>query len=162
MNWNTESKNLTDNQVSLSAKRELPAWALSFLLHGLIVAALIFMLSKFRNGASEVENRSGGIVLVDIKSDTTEYLSDGDVVESSPQETQQPPPRPAAEELPPSLPGMAINDSELTGVGEELVDSLTGADSLLQGATSNRPFGGQVTTEVFGIKGTGSTFVYVF
>ena len=135
---------------------------LSFLLHTLILAALIILFSRFQDGAGEFENRSGGIVLVDISSETTEYLEEGDISESSTDSPQQPPPMPASEQLPPSLPGMAINESELTGAGEEMVDTLTGSDSLLESTTSDRPFGGQVTTEVFGVKGTGSTFVYVF
>ena len=126
------------------------------------MATLIFLFSRFQSGVGDVENRTGGIVLVDLSSETTEYLSEGDIVESSSETAQQPPPAPASQELPPSLPGMAFNESELTGAGEELVDSLTGSDSLLQGTTSDRPFGGKVTTEVFGIKGTGSTFVYLF
>ena len=50
----------------------------------------------------------------------------------------------------------------ITGVGQELVQSLPGADGLLEGVSNNRRIGGKVTTEVFGIKGTGSRFVYVF
>ena len=144
------------------SKRELPAWLLSFLLHALILTVAILALSNIQNGAGDVENRTGGIVLVDLSTETTQYLSEGEVSETSSDQSQQPPPMPASEQLPPNLPGMAAVDSELTGIGEEPVDSLTGTDSLLQGTTTDRPFGGKVTTEVFGIKGTGSTFVYVF
>ena len=159
MSWTSDSSNESSKKAT---SRELPAWLLSFLLHGLIFLAAFLLLSKFHSGAGEVENRTGGIVLVDMSNQTTEYLSEGDVVETAADTTQQPPPMPASEQLPPSLPGMAFNDSQLTGAGEEMVDSLTGSDSLLQGTTSDRPFGGKVTTEVFGIKGTGSTFVYLF
>ena len=167
MNWTTDSSDPSNLPIAISGqerivRRELPAWLLSFLLHGLILLAAFLMLAKFHSGAGEVENRTGGIVLVDISSETTEYLSEGDVAETAAESAQQPPPMPASQELPPNLPGMAFNDSQLTGVGEETVDSLTGAESLLQGTTSDRPFGGKVTTEVFGVKGTGSTFVYVF
>jgi hypothetical protein len=42
------------------------------------------------------------------------------------------------------------------------VDSLPGADQLIEGESANLRSGGRVTTEVFGVKGTGSKFVYVF
>jgi hypothetical protein len=63
--------------------------------------------------------------------------------------------------LPPELPGVAAGNALLDAMGTDLADKLSGADSLLDG-TSNRKIGGQVTTEVFGVQGTGSRFVYVF
>jgi len=158
----TDCEQLAIEQHRATAVRQLPAWALSFSLHAVIFVTLLWLLSHVRSGAGQVENRVGGIVLVDIESETTQYLSEGDVAETSASTAEQPPPLPASEELPPRLPGMAVNDSDLTGIGEEIVDTLSGSDSLLESTTSDRPFGGKVTTEVFGIKGTGSTFVYVF
>ena len=145
-----------------STRRQIPAWLFSILLHSLIFTALLFLFATYQGGAGDVENRTGGIVLVDIKSETTEFLSDGEISDPAADQTQQPPPMPASEDLPPNLPGMVAIDSQLTGAGEEMVDSLTDADSLLSGTTSDQPFGGKVTTEVFWVKGTGSSFVYVF
>ena len=144
-------------------RRTVPAWLLSFLLHTLILFSLLFLLSRFSGGASEVENRAGGIVLVNAVAKTTEYLAEGDVTEPSPAAAQQQSPPPmATEERPPDLAGLESNPSELTGVGQDFSEALSGADSLLDGMNSQRPIGGQVTTEVFGVKGTGSQFVYVF
>ncbi|MCH2177401.1 MAG: hypothetical protein MK106_01235 [Mariniblastus sp.] len=144
-------------------QRTVPAWLLSFLLHTLVLVFLILILSRFSGGASKIENRAGGIVLVNAVATTTEYLSEGDVSEPSPAATlqQSPPPMPS-EKSPPHLPGLESSNSELTGVGQDFAESLSGAESLLDGTGSQRPIGGAVTTEVFGVKGTGSQFVYVF
>lgn len=140
-----------------------PAWLLSVALHAVLLAICAVLLFQYRGGAGEVENRTGGIVLVDAVSETTEYLSEGEVTDAAAQSQLQPQATAIADELPPELPGLAAADSPLTGVSNDLVESLTGADSLITGQSSNnRPIGGKVTTEVFGVKGTGSTFVYVF
>lgn len=152
-----------NSEASELPRRTLPAWLLSFLLHTCILVSLVFILSRFSGGASEIENRAGGIVLVNAVAATTEYLSEGDVTEPSPEATQQqsPPPMPS-DDLPPDLAGLESSQAELTGVGQDFSEALSGADSLLDGMGSQRPIGGAVTTEVFGVKGTGSQFVYVF
>ena len=141
-----------------------PAWLLSVLLHSAILASTFFVLHKFSQGGSKVENRAGGIVLVDARSTTTEYLSEGEVDSASAKssKSQSPPPMPS-KELPPSLPGMAASETAVTGAGEDLAAELSSEGSMLDGPSgANRPLGGQMTTEVFGVKGTGSRFVYVF
>ena len=144
-------------------RRRLPAWLLSLLLHVCLFGMILLLMQRFSNGSGEVENKTGGIVLVDLTSETTEYLSEGDISDAAPDQPQQTPaPAIDADELPPDLPGMAIGESTLTGVGEDFSQSLSGANSLTVGNNSNQPFGGKITTEVFGVKGTGSRFVYVF
>ena len=149
--------------TSLVPNRRIPAWLFSFLLHSCVLTALILALGQFQNGASEVDNRSGGIVLVNEQSTTTEYLSEGDVEsESSPaMAADSPPPAPAVDELPPNLPGLESSPTQITGAGDNLVDSLSGGDSLIVGPQTSGETGGKITTEVFGVKGTGSRFVYV-
>lgn len=149
--------------TSLVPNRRIPAWLFSFLLHTCLLTVLILVLGQYRNGGSEIENRSGGIVLVNEKSTTTEYLSEGDIeTESSPaMAANSPPPIPAVDELPPDLPGLESSPTQITGAGDSLVESLPGGDSLIVGPKSSGQIGGQVTTEVFGVKGTGSRFVYV-
>ncbi len=143
--------------------RKIPAWLLSFGFHTLIFLALFLLLSQYRGGAGEVETRSGGIVLVDATSKVTEYLSEGDQSDSSASAAaqQSPPPLPSDSELPPDLPGLAASPAEIAGIGEDLMESFQGADSLLDGKESFQ-IGGEVTTEVFGVKGTGSRFLYIF
>lgn len=144
--------------------RRIPAWLLSFVFHLLIFLGLVFALATYQNGASEVENRSGGIVLVNQVSESTEYLSEGDVVETSQQtmSSESPPPSASDFELPPDLPGLESSPTKVTGAGDSLVESLPGADALIVGAEPTGTIGGKVTTEVFGVKGTGTRFVYVF
>lgn len=148
---------------SLVPNRRIPAWLFSLLLHTSVLTVLILLLGRIQNGASEVENRSGGIVLVNETSTTTEYLSEGDVeTETSPtMAADSPPPLPAVDELPPDLPGMESSPTQITGAGDSLIDSLPGGDSLTVGPETSGNVGGQITTEVFGVKGTGSRFVYV-
>ena len=57
---------------------------------------------------------------------------------------------------------MESAQTPITGAGDQLVESLPGADGLIDGPAANLEIGGKVTTEVFGVKGTGSRFVYVF
>lgn len=153
------------DQVEVAAlpRRTIPAWLLSFSLHVVLLFCLLLLLHRFSRGASQVENRAGGIVLVDVISETTEYLSEGEVAEASAaaQSEATPPPAPA-EDRPPDLPGLEVAPLAGDGVGQQLAEELSGADGLLEGMSSNRPIGGQVTTEVFGVKGTGSRFIYVF
>lgn len=143
--------------------RMIPAWLLSFLLHTAIFVALFFAVRTVHRGAADEDTRDAGIVLVKADSEKTEYLTEGEVEEANAaaQSASSPPPLSADQELPPDLPGMNAAENPVTGVGEELMQSLPGAEGLLEG-TNNKSIGGKVTTEVFGIKGTGSQFVYVF
>lgn len=143
--------------------RKIPAWLLSFGFHAVMFVLIVVMFSRIPRGAGDVETRAGGIVLVDVTSDTTEYLSEGDNSDSSSSASvqQSPPPLPSESELPPELPGLASAPSQVTGIGDDLLESFQGADSLLDGKESF-DIGGKVTTEVFGVKGTGSRFLYIF
>jgi hypothetical protein len=144
--------------------RRIPAWLLSFVLHTLLFVAILLAWRSVPRGASKVEDRSGGIVLVDLQSTTTEYLTEGEVEEADTAAVsdQSPPPLASEAELPPELPGLDSNLSPIVGAGAELADALPGADALIDTPSLDLKIGGKVTTEVFGIKGTGSRFVYVF
>ncbi len=144
--------------------RGLPAWLLSFLFHTILFTVILLTARTVNNGAAEIENRNVGIVLVEAQSEKTEYLSEGEVAESTSSSTPvaSPPPLPTEQELPPDLPGLASSTTTITGVGDELMESLNGAEGLIEGVATTGNIGGKVTTEVFGVKGTGSRFVYVF
>ena len=151
---------------TLTPDRGIPAWLFSFVFHVFVIALLILLIQPFQRGAGDVENRSGGIVLVNMDAKQTEFLDEGDV-DSANQQSESaanPPPAPApTEELPPELPGFESSPAMVTGVGEEFSENLPGAEDLLENVSqNNRPIGGEVTTEVFGVKGTGTRFVYVF
>ena len=151
---------------TLTPDRGVPAWLFSFVLHTALIIILLLLIRPIQRGAGDVENRSGGIVLVNMEAKQTEFLDEGDV-DSAAQQSESadsPPPAPSpTEELPPELPGLDSSPAVLTGVGEEISESLPGAEKLLESVSqNNRPIGGEVTTEVFGVKGTGTRFVYVF
>jgi hypothetical protein len=148
----------------ITKNRQVPAWLMSLVLHTVVFLFLLIGLSVVPRGGAEVETRAGGIVLVELNSEATEYLSEGDTREVSSAATaeQSPPPAATNDQLPPDLPGLESSEVPLDGVGKELVDSLPGADQLIEGESANLRIGGRVTTEVFGVKGTGSKFVYVF
>ena len=144
------------------AKKSLPAWLLSLLLHLSLIAGLIFFLTQIPNGSGEVDNRTGGIVLVDIQSETTEYLSEGDIAQNSNPASAPDSSTPSVDlEKRPELPGMEVTTGEVVGAEDLLANKLPSADSLIVGSVANGKIGGKMTTEVFGIPGTGSRFVYL-
>jgi len=144
------------------AKKSLPAWLLSLLLHLSLIAGLIFFLTQIPNGSGEVDNRTGGIVLVDIQSETTEYLSEGDIAQNSNPASAPDSSTPSVDlEKRPELPGMEVTTGEVVGTEDLLANKLPSADSLIVGFVANGKIGGKMTTEVFGIPGTGSRFVYL-
>ena len=152
-------------EVQLVPNRRMPAWLMSFIFHTLVFVVLILAVRGVaRTGAAEENNREAGIVLVNADSEKTEFLTEGDVEESSAETTPaaSPPPLPAENELPPDLPGFEASATTVTGVGDELMESFEGAEGLIEGDGNTGRIGGKVTTEVFGIKGTGSRFVYAF
>lgn len=157
------SLRLPSSQLATS-RRPIPAWALSFSLHLLICIALFLLITQTPSGGSDIENRSGGIVLVNSTDQATEYLDQGDIEEASEATVaaDSPPPLAMENDAPPELPGLESSEAPIVGAGESLLEGVTGADSLIEVPTQTGKIGGNVTTEVFGIKGTGSRFVYVF
>ena len=143
--------------------RKIPAWLLSCLFHSLIFAFALLSLRAVSNGAAEDDFRDAGIVLVSEDDLVTEYISDGEIEQSSARQTAaSPPPLPVEQERAPDLPGFESSTVAVTGIGDDLIESLQGADGLLNDSGSVGDIGGKITTEVFGVKGTGSRFVYVF
>ncbi|MEL7499393.1 MAG: VWA domain-containing protein [Planctomycetota bacterium] len=142
--------------------RIFPAWALSLLLHSTIFVVLLIAISQVPDGAGEVENRTGGIVLVDLKSKTTEYLSDGDVESAANPQSAAPPNASSLPdlELPPELPGPASSNQLNEAVVQSIANGIDGASNMIMTQPRGK-IGGEVTTEVFGVTGTGNRFVYV-
>ena len=160
-----------DRPFLSATRRPIPAGLLSLILH---VSCLLLVLSLFGfkqpTGASLQETRSGGIVLVQSRGEQPQYF---DAAQSSSAETDRASeseqlnqassrdlaaPLSLATDL--SLPGnLPAPDASLSG-SEERVE-LPSATGLLQG-DSQKPAGDAVQTGVFGVKGTGTRFVYVF
>ena len=168
----SQTSPLTETPLAAPVRdRRLPAWLMSALLHGVLLAVLVLVMRSVQpDGAGDVENRSGGIVLVDSTELATEYLTEGKLesLESptNPAEVADSAPPISDNATRPELPGMEASDIDVSGAGESLLESLEkGApevESAINDSQSNADVGGVVTTEVFGIKGTGNRFVYLF
>ncbi len=145
--------------------RHVPAWLLSCCLHTLLFVLLALWFHWAPRGASSQPDRSGGIVLVQADTEVTEYLSEGDFAEESiraVENSAQPPPLPTADERPPDLPGMDLSAIDIAASGADPSAALPNAGDLREPLRANRQVGGKVTTQVFGVTGTGTRFVYVF
>lgn len=148
--------------VEVVPRRVVPAWLMSFLLHTLVLFLILWSMHRFTRGAAEVDNRTGGIVLVKADNQTTEYLSEGEVEDAEAASEAAAAANPTESELPPDLPGMESLEANVSATGQSLAESLNAADGMLDGTNPLKNIGGKITTEVFGVKGTGSVFVYVF
>ena len=144
----------------------MPAWLASVLLHATLLI-LIFLLQIPPRGAAPEANRSGGIVLV--RTETT-----GDVFLTEPTSTTSqtvtspetlspsvqsalPQIQQAALDLPATLPS---NENIGASAATELLSS---SPALLSGSGSGKRLKNyEVETSVFGVKGSGSKFIYVF
>ena len=158
--------------------RTIPAWVMSCLLHATILTVGVFTLRVIPRGVEE-PGRGAGIVMVAASAaGRTEYFSESEEKSNSSQggaaaklsaanaanEANSKIPLPGVEQMPagagPALPkdfptsGLPGDDTGLPGAG-----SLLGGGKTGNGLSSTT---GEVTLEVFGVKGTGSRFVYVF
>jgi hypothetical protein len=161
-----DSASLSANDRVVAVRhRAVPAWVMSFALHTAILVSVAVLYRSTERGADVESTRVGGIVLVTADTETTEYLSEGDSSDTSaPSETaaQSPPPLPDQSQRPVELPGIAASTAEVSGIGDDLLEALPGVNTPTDGTFKGRDIGGKVTTEVFGVKGTGSRFIYVF
>ncbi len=153
-------------------KRQVPAWMLSFGLHlaGLITIAMI--VPRIPQGAAQEAVRTGGIVLVSRAPGPPQYLSEddagGDLTDIASNAAGTPT---LGDETSQSNAPETAND--LAGLLPKSSDSLAGSTSIgnggeqanrfTQGAGPSKGLGhNYAQTGVFGVKGEGTKFVYVF
>lgn len=152
-------------------RRTVPAWLLSFLLHGATLAVLVVLVDVTPQGASEEPGRTTGVVIAARNAQAISYLSEDDAGGASAPSTAASASAaeralPTAEEAPRaegvSLPQPGGAEAE----GPPAVLSLPGATGLGQGTGVGRATGAgagyQTETGVFGVQGKGNKFVYVF
>ena len=160
--------------ASDAGRRRVPAWLLSALLHASLLV-LCALLTPVPSGGVRVEPpRSGGIVLVQTTRGAVEYYderADDEAATSarsmalaSAGTSQDAAMLPSAAESPvdPSamLPSTDAFDSrDLAG---ELADALPSAGRLTDGVGPERRLSNSTQTYVFGAKGEGTSFIYVF
>lgn len=151
------------NDQAFAQSKGVPAWLTSFAMHVVILVLLAIFVVQQPKGAGDESDRKGGIVLVDMSDQKTEYLTEDDFNTDSIVADNQ---HDVAEVTPQSPPNDAVNEklfefNNPIGIGEA-IGTTPGADDFLTDGGKGRAPGGQVTAEIFGIKGTGSRFVYVF
>jgi len=166
---------VSDSPATSPLRSLIPAWLMSLVLHFSVLTVGVMFLRVIPRGVEE-PGRGVGIVLTDPSaSGQTEYFSDaGDGSSSSAagaplsgstaqDQAHTAIPLPGPAQLPqtngPQLPQAAANLG-LPGDGE----GVPGAGELTQGSGTRGGLAGkgQATLNVFGVKGTGSRFVYVF
>lgn len=147
----------------------VPAWILSALFHFFLVVLLAFVIREEPKGVRDEPERTGGIILVKNSPTKTEYFTEEDIQESAEQANagnasalEQALPK--LNELNESLPGFLPSDDDFGKIGAELGGNILGAETFLDGISKGIKEGvsKDVTTEVFGVQGTGTKFVYVF
>jgi hypothetical protein len=159
--------------VMPAARRQIPAWLMSFLLHfSVFTTCAIFIRDVPRGIAGVEEGKEAGIVLVSSGRGKPEYfaneggggtLTTGDSEAAAPASAGSPfpdaaeQPKTAGPKLPtaPGFGGAAKFPGELTpGVGSFALPG--------KGLPRGPGTGKQARTAVFGVQGEGSRFIYVF
>jgi hypothetical protein len=158
-------------------RRGIPAWLLSLLLHLTVFTALGLIVKDVPRGhpAGDEFARGGEIVLARAGAASTVYFSDGE--EAAASGTTSPKasaasggramePFPDAPELPgggPQLPkGSDVGSALPGGEGPGGTDPLGSGLRPGGGGARASGIGGKAQTQVFGVRGEGTRFVYVF
>jgi hypothetical protein len=141
----------------------LPAWLLSVVLHTFVLLALAILWTAPTKGISKDRGGSVGIAVAYQQSGEESYYLTDDQQPSDSQSMQA------------TLPGLAGVDAAAAEQDKLMSGLLAAVDSAGDSAASGNlglgdgnvalPEGGRgkpVTTEVFGVQGEGSRFVYVF
>lgn len=143
----------------------VPAWAMSIVLHavGLMMLALLMREGEFDGGGEP--DRSVGIAMVKMVDGQREYYpaESSDAAAPSSTESQSTGEAlPEASDLPFDLSG-ALPSSENDILSGSLGEALPGATEMSEETGhSSGPIGDSAETSIFGIKGEGTEFIYVF
>lgn len=147
----------------MESRRPRSAWAMSLFTHVLLVVLLGLTWKMVPPGAAIEPDRSVGIVLVHEQAGKREYVDPNadDIADDTRQAAERTQAMPNAAEVPVDLSGALPRPVAITenGMADALLDA-----TKLAGDGSRRRGGMEqgTSTEVFGITGTGTRFVYVF
>lgn len=145
--------------------RHRSAWLISMLAHLALFILLGLIVRNVPQGAAEEPSRTAGIVLANVSDSDTQYFSEADnAVEADASESSAAAAAAVAQAQRPSLPSL---EGLLPSVSGAVAGSTSGSGELPNASTLIDASGlsgevGQTTTQVFGIQGSGSRFVYVF
>jgi len=137
-----------------------PAWLLSLALHAAALASIGLATSPTPQGAANETTRTGGIVLVARQGGEADYFADqkSRVVQAS---------YIAADETPSIQPPTPVGLSLPTAPTAPSTQAAAPKNALTDRTNSTGAFPGRgheraIETQVFGVRGKGSRFVYVF
>jgi len=159
-----------DRQIEpVSARRRhRSAMAISTAIHVVIFVLGGLLIRPMIKGGADEEGRTGGIVLARPTSSATEYFSPADSEASSTEANAEAASaaaaaaEAAARPAMPDLNGLLPAIPEGGGGASSGIGNLPDASSLTEGSGLGGIGGPTSTTQVFGVQGTGSRFVYVF
>lgn len=152
----------------ISTRRAIPAWMLSTVLHLILIVTLAMVVHSSPRGANVEPDRTGGIVLVENRRGEVEYFSESDANSPGDSRTESNAAQnltaalPKSSQVPVNVAGLRPSTVNVAGAGQDLNSALPNVSGLLDGAGPSRSVGGKTTTQVFGLQGTGSKFVYLF
>lgn len=154
--------------VATTHRKRLPAWALSAIVHLVLLISLGLVLRPVIKGVEGGSDREGGILVVKRTSSKVEFLSESDLSEVSEQSestqesSESPSPFPQSSDNPAEQQGLfPTMDGSIGPVGSQ-TSAVPDASELLNGLGSGGQVGQDASTQVFGAQGTGSKFIYVF
>ena len=146
-------------------RRRVPAWALSLVLHAALFLAFFLAFRVVQKGGPPNADRTVGVALVNQSDLRREYVL-ADERSQTAEATST-----AHAAIAESLPKADDASIDLSGVLPSVDDALFGPGDVnstdssadLDSSSQMTPgMMGKTTTSVFGVSGTGSTFVYVF
>jgi hypothetical protein len=144
------------------ARRPLSAWLMSLFLHSALLITMAMTLRFAPRGVAIEPHRSAGIVLVHQQQGEREYF-DGDLARAAEASVTASPlsdALPTQEDLPVDLAGALPQAQDLDSLGGSA--GVVDAEDLTAGGRRQGAIDGSTSTQVFGITGHGSKFVYVF
>ena len=158
-------KSLALSRSDQWTRQRIPAWLLSIVLHTALFVGLALVLQVVSEGGQENAGRPVGVALVKQSELRREY-----VLADTQQATQVESATNSAASVASALPKPTDLAIDLSGILPSADTALFSAgdigtsDSADLNSTSQALPGniGKTTTSVFGVSGTGSTFVYVF
>lgn len=156
-------------ELGTTRSRKLPAWAMSTVMHIVLIVTLALTIRTTTVGPLGEPQRAVGVVLARNAAGETEYFAEAGASNSTAATAARETSSvasvlPAAQALPLDIGGiLPAADEAASGTGAA-GDLLPSASDLTRGLPGGRggDYGGQATTQVYGLTGQGSKFIYVF
>ena len=160
-------------ELDTTRSRSLPAWAMSTLLHVSLITTLALTIRVGPVVPPGEPQRAVGVVLARSAGENTDYFDEADasapaasskLAASTNSTTSTASVLPSASEMSLDLGGVLPSAEEFASGAGAISDVLPSAGDLTSGLGGGRNggYGGQAQTQVYGLSGQGSKFIYVF